>query len=77
MTMQHGRCHWTCALYQVVVRMLMQKRPLGLLVCHSVIFCAVRPIKIFLRVTLIHEFMDKVIWLKIAFLVCVQDTYQE
>ena len=28
MTMHRGRCHWTCALYQVLVRMLMQKRPL-------------------------------------------------
>ena len=28
MTMHQGRCHWTCALYQVLVRMLMQKRPL-------------------------------------------------
>ena len=28
MAMHHGRCHWTCALYQILVRMLMQKRPL-------------------------------------------------
>ena len=28
MTMHHGPCHWSCALYQIMVRMLMQKRPL-------------------------------------------------
>ena len=28
MTMRHGRCHWWHALYQVLVRMLMQKRTL-------------------------------------------------
>ena len=28
MTMHHGRYDWSHALYQVLVRMLMQKRPL-------------------------------------------------
>ena len=28
MTMHHGRCDWSHALYQVLVHMLMQKRPL-------------------------------------------------
>ena len=27
MTMHHCHCHWSCALYQVLLRMLMQKRP--------------------------------------------------
>ena len=27
-TMHYGRCHWSCALYQVLVRMLMQQRSL-------------------------------------------------
>ena len=26
MTMHHGRCHWSRAVYQVLVRMLMQKK---------------------------------------------------
>ena len=26
MTMHHCQCHWSCALYQVLVRMLMQKK---------------------------------------------------
>ena len=28
MTMRHSRCHWSHALYQVLVSMLMQKIPL-------------------------------------------------
>ena len=28
MTMHHGRCHWSRPNYQVLMRMLMQKRPL-------------------------------------------------
>ena len=28
MTMHHGRYYWSRALYQVLVRILMQKRPL-------------------------------------------------
>ena len=28
MTMHHSRCHWSRALYQVLVLMLMQKRTL-------------------------------------------------
>ena len=28
MTMRNGRCHWSRALYQILVCLLMQKRPL-------------------------------------------------
>ena len=40
MTMHHCRCHWPRALYQVSVRMLMQKRPL-LIVYNSLTHCRI------------------------------------
>ena len=43
MTMHHCRCHWSRALYQVLVRMLMQKRPL-LTVYNSLTHCRIHMI---------------------------------
>ena len=40
MTLHHCRCHWSRALYQVLVRMLMQKRPL-LTVYNSLTHCRI------------------------------------
>ena len=40
MTMHHCRCHWSRALYQVLVRTLMQKRPL-LTVYNSLTHCRI------------------------------------
>ena len=40
MTMHHGRCHWPRALYQVLMRMLVQKRPL-LTVYNSLTHCRI------------------------------------
>ena len=40
MTMHHCRCHWPRALYQVSMRMLMQKRPL-LIVYNSLTHCRI------------------------------------
>ena len=40
MTMHHCRCHWSRVLYQVLVRTLMQKRPL-LTVYNSLTHCRI------------------------------------
>ena len=40
MTMHHYHCHWSHALYQVLVRMLIQKRPL-LTVYNSLTHCRI------------------------------------
>ena len=40
MTMHHCRCHWPRALYQVSMRMLMQKRPV-LIVYNSLTHCRI------------------------------------